>query len=48
MIADTWSPTQDHNLSDDTVLDQINLANPEEYQLPDLGAEEQALILGIW
>uniref|UniRef100_A0A8C1WAK1 Tetratricopeptide repeat protein 27 n=1 Tax=Cyprinus carpio TaxID=7962 RepID=A0A8C1WAK1_CYPCA len=32
-------------LSDDTVLNQINLAEPSEHELPDLNAEEQALIL---
>uniref|UniRef100_A0A672JU19 Tetratricopeptide repeat protein 27 n=1 Tax=Sinocyclocheilus grahami TaxID=75366 RepID=A0A672JU19_SINGR len=36
---------KDHQLSDDTVLNQINLAEPSEYELPDLNAEEQALIL---
>uniref|UniRef100_A0A673HF70 Tetratricopeptide repeat protein 27 n=1 Tax=Sinocyclocheilus rhinocerous TaxID=307959 RepID=A0A673HF70_9TELE len=36
---------KDHQLSDDTVLNQVNLAEPSEYELPDLNAEEQALIL---
>uniref|UniRef100_A0A8C1WAP0 Tetratricopeptide repeat protein 27 n=1 Tax=Cyprinus carpio TaxID=7962 RepID=A0A8C1WAP0_CYPCA len=36
---------KDHQLSDDTVLNQINLAEPSEHELPDLNAEEQALIL---
>ncbi|XP_070772657.1 tetratricopeptide repeat protein 27 [Enoplosus armatus] len=38
---------KDHNLGDDTVLDEINLAEPDEYELPDLSAEEQAVILGV-
>ncbi|XP_043118753.1 tetratricopeptide repeat protein 27 [Puntigrus tetrazona] len=36
---------KDHQLSDDTVLNQINLADPSEHELPDLSAEEQTLIL---
>lgn len=39
---------QDYSLGDDTLLDQINLAEPDEYSLPNLSAEEQAVILGIW
>ncbi|XP_057200239.1 tetratricopeptide repeat protein 27 [Triplophysa rosa] len=38
---------KDHQLSDDTVLNQINLADPSEHQLPDLTAEEQALVLAV-
>lgn len=39
---------QDHNLGDDTVLDKISLREPDQYELPDLSAEEQAIILGVW
>ncbi|XP_008305053.1 tetratricopeptide repeat protein 27 isoform X4 [Stegastes partitus] len=38
---------KDYNLGDDTVLDNINLAEPDQYELPDLSAEEQAVVLGI-
>ncbi|XP_056624804.1 tetratricopeptide repeat protein 27 [Triplophysa dalaica] len=38
---------KDHQLSDDTVLNQINLSEPSEHQLPDLTAEEQALVLAV-
>ncbi|XP_006638893.1 tetratricopeptide repeat protein 27 isoform X1 [Lepisosteus oculatus] len=41
-----WLP-KDHDLSDDIVLNTINLAEPGQYQLPDLSAEEQAVILGV-
>lgn len=42
------SDFQDYHLDDDTVLDEVSLAEPDRYKLPDLSAEEQALILGIW
>lgn len=38
---------KDYNLGDDTLLDKISLAEPNQYHLPDLTAEEQAVILGI-
>lgn len=38
---------KDHALTDDTVLNKINLAEPEEHELPDLSGEEQAVILGV-
>ncbi|MCJ8736449.1 hypothetical protein PDJAM_G00012670 [Pangasius djambal] len=38
---------KDHQLNDDTVLNQMSLAEPSEHRLPDLSAEEQALILGV-
>uniref|UniRef100_A0A3P9PF97 Tetratricopeptide repeat protein 27-like n=1 Tax=Poecilia reticulata TaxID=8081 RepID=A0A3P9PF97_POERE len=39
---------KDYHLDDDTLLDRITLAEPDLYQLPDLSAEEQALVLGVW
>ncbi|XP_068424592.1 tetratricopeptide repeat protein 27 [Clinocottus analis] len=38
---------KDYSLGDETRLDKINLAEPDEYELPDLSAEEQAVILGL-
>uniref|UniRef100_A0A3B5M5R2 Tetratricopeptide repeat protein 27 n=1 Tax=Xiphophorus couchianus TaxID=32473 RepID=A0A3B5M5R2_9TELE len=38
---------KDYHLDDDTLLDRITLAEPDLYQLPDLSAEEQALVLGV-
>ncbi|XP_028323482.1 tetratricopeptide repeat protein 27 isoform X2 [Gouania willdenowi] len=38
---------KDCNLSDDTVLDSLSLAEPDEYKLPNLSAEEQAVILAV-
>ncbi|XP_061820608.1 tetratricopeptide repeat protein 27 [Nerophis lumbriciformis] len=38
---------KDCSLGDDTVLDKLNLAEPDQYELPDLSAEDQALILGV-
>ncbi|XP_041803517.1 tetratricopeptide repeat protein 27 isoform X2 [Chelmon rostratus] len=38
---------KDYSLDDETVLDKINLAEPDQYEVPDLSAEEQAIILGV-
>uniref|UniRef100_A0A8C6NJ92 Tetratricopeptide repeat protein 27 n=1 Tax=Nothobranchius furzeri TaxID=105023 RepID=A0A8C6NJ92_NOTFU len=38
---------KDNLLGDDTVMDAISFAEPDQFQLPELSAEEQALILGI-
>ncbi|XP_074531171.1 tetratricopeptide repeat protein 27 [Halichoeres trimaculatus] len=42
----SWLP-KDCSLGDDTVLDKINLAEPDQYELPDLSGEEQTVILGL-
>lgn len=54
-IEDEATPTptplsilpKDCSLGDDTVLDKINLAEPDQYELPDLNGEEQAVVLGV-
>uniref|UniRef100_A0A8C5A5J9 Tetratricopeptide repeat protein 27 n=1 Tax=Gadus morhua TaxID=8049 RepID=A0A8C5A5J9_GADMO len=38
---------QRHRLGDDTVLNQINLADPGLHQVPSLSAEDQAVLLGF-
>uniref|UniRef100_A0A8C4ZP21 Tetratricopeptide repeat protein 27 n=1 Tax=Gadus morhua TaxID=8049 RepID=A0A8C4ZP21_GADMO len=38
---------KDQELGDDTVLNQINLADPGLHQVPSLSAEDQAVLLGF-
>ncbi|KAJ0067097.1 hypothetical protein NL108_012478 [Boleophthalmus pectinirostris] len=38
---------KDWALNDDTRLEKINLEDPDQFQLPDLSPEEQALILAL-
>ncbi|CAN9500122.1 unnamed protein product [Ophioblennius macclurei] len=38
---------KDCNLDDDTLLDNINFADPDQHELSDLSAEEQAVVLGL-
>uniref|UniRef100_A0A672FP63 Tetratricopeptide repeat protein 27 n=1 Tax=Salarias fasciatus TaxID=181472 RepID=A0A672FP63_SALFA len=39
---------KDCSLADDTVLDNISFADADQLELPDLSAEEQAVVLGLW